>query len=225
VKSEFQVRIRHDKPLPTSLFLLAEKYPEVFLDIEVWRPFPKYPVYEVSSLGNVRRVPGLARRLDGRQSFVRGGPIRLSRLPSGYLNWGPSVGGKQASELVHRAVAAAFYGPQPGLVVRHINGVRDDNRLLNLEWGTFAENEADKVRHGTAPRGERAGAAKLTAVQVAQIKLDGRSSALLAREYGVSPGQIWRIRSGRAWAYSNGCEVGVTATLAELPKEPGAQEK
>jgi hypothetical protein len=27
------------------------------------------------------------------------------------------------------------------------------------------------------------------------------------------------------WAYSQGCEVGVTATLAELPKEPGREEK
>lgn len=44
---------------------------------------------------------------------------------------------------VHRLVCAAFHGLPPGddpLVVHHGNGDKEDNRAINLEWTTFAEN-------------------------------------------------------------------------------------
>src|SRR5262249_12949164 len=33
--------------------------------------------------------------------------------------------------------------------VRHLNGIRTDNRPENLAWGTKSENMQDAVRHGT----------------------------------------------------------------------------
>lgn len=51
---------------------------------------------------------------------------------------------------VHSVVCAAFIGPRPdGLVARHVNGDARDNRLVNLEYGTPAQNTADSIRHGT----------------------------------------------------------------------------
>lgn len=50
---------------------------------------------------------------------------------------------------VHILVAEAFHGPRPpGMEVRHLNGVKLDNRAENLRWGTDSENMLDIVRHG-----------------------------------------------------------------------------
>lgn len=43
--------------------------------------------------------------------------------------------------LLHRLIAAAFLGmPEDGEEVNHINGDKADNRVVNLEWVTHADN-------------------------------------------------------------------------------------
>ena len=50
---------------------------------------------------------------------------------------------------VHWLVAFAFLGPRPdGLEVRHLNGDKLDARLVNLAYGTHADNNRDTVAHG-----------------------------------------------------------------------------
>lgn len=74
----------------------------------------------------------------------------------------------------------------------------------HLRWASAAENEADKVLHGVASKGERHGRAKLSFQQVLAIReahASGSSSrADIAREYGMDPSHISAIVSGRAWA-------------------------
>ena len=71
-------------------------------------------------------------------SYVRGQFRLISESPDrrGYLNFRHFKGIK-----VHHAVLEAWGFPRPkGYECDHINGNRIDNRLVNLEWVTPAEN-------------------------------------------------------------------------------------
>jgi hypothetical protein len=104
-------------------------------------------------------------------------------------------------------VLEAFVGPRTdGQVMRHLDGDGTFNVPENLAWGTQAENIADAVRHGTAPRarGERNKKAKLDTDKVLEIRRrlgDGEGRRCLAREFGVTKSSIGFIAQRRSWAH------------------------
>jgi hypothetical protein len=107
------------------------------------------------------------------------------------------VGGRKTKQYIHRLVALAFHGEPPsGAVARHLDGNKLNNRAANLAWGAYAENTADSYRHGTMIRGEEHHAAKLTDLDVAEIKLRvsvGETQAAVARRFGVDPSHVCNL--------------------------------
>jgi hypothetical protein len=73
----------------------------------------------------------------------------------------------------------------------------------HLSWKTAMENSADRDKHGTLPRGERSGMAKLTEIQVRTIRtLEGKKSLNdLAFYFGVTPSTIGKIHKRHSWAW------------------------
>lgn len=103
-------------------------------------------------------------------------------------------GGGYEDRKLHILVLEAFVGPRPdGMVGRHKNDIKSDNRLDNLCWGTQSENAIDRVRHG------RGAQQKLTHDQRLEIKrrrMAGESGRALAREFGVSDQTVCSIYKG-----------------------------
>lgn len=111
------------------------------------------------------------------------------------------VGGKTRG--AHRISYEAHRGPIPqGGIVCH----KCDNRLCvnpdHLFLGTQADNVADRNAKGRQARGTKQGSAKLTEADVLAIRATPElSQRALARQYGVSQGQIYNVRSGKHWGH------------------------
>lgn len=172
--------------------------------MEEWRAVPGYENgYEVSSLGRVRswRVPGHANH---RRKTPR--LMKAVRKTEGYLVVTLHRQMTEEQVAIHRLVLMAFVGPQPsGTEGAHYDGDPSNNRLSNLRWATYGENQQDRRRHGRLPMGARVYNAKLDEKKVGDIRsryAAGRATGTkLAREYGVSHSVIYRVINRRGWAH------------------------
>jgi hypothetical protein len=146
---------------------------------------------------------------DARVNAKKPKPFQLSECvgSEGYPFVAIILNGKRITRPVHVLVCSAFHGPKPSAIheVRHLDGTRSNNDPTNLAWGTPAENEADKRRHGTAAIGSHHGIAKLNeeAVRILRIAIpQGLWNPVdAAKVFGVDPSVIRAIVAGRSWTH------------------------
>ncbi len=119
----------------------------------------------------------------------------LSAKPNkhGYIRVHLNMPSEHGSRSVHRLICEAFYGNAPHLQVNHKNGIKDDNRVENLEWCTPSENISHAIHVLKKKIGFQSG---LTTTQVRVIYLDSRRHHEIAKEYGVSRTTVTAIKSG-----------------------------
>jgi hypothetical protein len=109
---------------------------------------------------------------------------------------------------VHTLVCEAWNGPRPSddMHAAQYNGRPLDNTPANLRWATPGENNRDRLRHGTVPRGTAHHHAKLTMEKAVAIRaqLPGPRGTInrLAREFGECKTTITNIRDNVIWRES-----------------------
>jgi hypothetical protein len=178
--------------------------------MEIWKAIPDHEGrYEVSDLGRIRSVERTANYGRWGAGGIRNRKSNIRALsptgPGGYLACNVNVpGGKTVCLKAHLSVLKAFIGPCPsGMEGCHDDGKTGNNRLDNLRWDTKSNNNQDKNAHGTAQKGSRNGASKLTEAQVSDIKrrIPNETLGALASAFGVSITTIWFIKTGKKWAH------------------------
>lgn len=139
----------------------------------------------------LRRVA--AEETDECQVCPYGGPGRYGKISHQGKIWGAHV---LALHLDGRP-------PGPGQEARHLCGTSRCCNPRHLKPGTHAENEADKVDHGTLANrcGEEHHAARLTEDDVRAIRASSDSQRVLAARHGVSKRTIRRVQQGLAWRH------------------------
>ena len=123
--------------------------------------------------------------------YYEGKPKNCHRHCDGYLS--TKFSGK--SHLVHRLVADKYIpNPENKRTINHINGIKTDNRVSNLEWNTNGENMKHAYNTGLINQKHRR---KLTIDEVREIrsKYVPRKYTMkrLSDEYGMAECNIHNI--------------------------------
>jgi hypothetical protein len=168
-------------------------------DEELWLPIVGYEgLYEISSHGRVKSH--VAKRW--------GGGIKiLSPVPNGngYVKVTLRDRGRDKRCYIHRLVASAFLpNPLDLPEVNHLDGVRDNNNLSNLEWVDKKSNALHNTINLNKNRGEKHGNSKLTEEDVFKIRkllAQGYSSKWVSNLSPVKRQCISAIGSGKLWGW------------------------
>ena len=157
--------------------------------MEIWKPVVGFEdLYAVSNFGRIKRT---AR---GKGTYP-GRIVKKSNHSAGYDAVNLSDGSSRHYILVHRLVCEAFYGSPPTdrHEVAHKDGNKKNNRLANLRWATPAENTYDNFINGTSNGKSSDERRILSDEDVKSIRQDKRKSHEVAKDYGVTPGNITAI--------------------------------
>lgn len=167
---------------------------------ERWLPVVGYEgKYEVSDSGRVKSLT------------YRGHPRTPPRLLKGeidrcgYVRICLTRNGEERKKFLHLLVMEAFVGPCPtGLETCHEDGNSLNCMRSNLVYGTHSRNMLDKARHGTSSRGEANIRAKLTSVQVAEIRSrfrQGEPAKAVQAAYPIALSGLYKIKYRETWRH------------------------
>lgn len=128
--------------------------------------------------------------------------------PLGYVDVQPRVApGRYPLIRAHRVIWESVHGEIPDLMqINHIDGVKSNNRLANLELVTARQNIKHALTSGLRLplAGARNGQSKLTDEQVVEIRrliAQRVSQTLIAERFGIEQSLVSQIKRGRAWRH------------------------
>ena len=166
---------------------------------EIWKFLPEYnEIYMISNFGRIK---------NNKTNYI----MILKPDKFGYIR--KRIRNK--CYLVHRLVAKAFI---PNIYnkkeVNHINGIKSDNRVENLEWSTARENilhayktglnEGSRKASSLRTRGENHRNSKLKEADVLNIRKlrkMGEKVTNLANKYNICTSTVTEICNRKLWKH------------------------
>ena len=174
--------------------------------IEIWKDITGYEsLYQVSNTGKVKSLERVS-IFNNSTGLKKERFLKDSSSSERYSKVKLSKNSIETPFLVHRLVAKAFLeNPNNKKEVNHINGIKNDNRVENLEWATRSENtiHAFETKLKISQKGSEHGNAKLNEFQVLEIREIGRSKQLkeIADIYNVDKSLISLVLLRKAWKH------------------------
>jgi len=179
------------------------------MENEVWKDVGGFEgAYQVSNLGRVRSLTRVITSKYKKSNRTRVTIGRTLKCNPGKLGY-PMASIRDRAEKVHRLVAKAFIpNPDNKPFVNHKNGIKNDNRVENLEWVTFAENIQHAYDIGLLVRvgkkGVESNLTKLSPKEVIEIRKIWVSGSRprqidIANMFGISRRNVAMIVQRKTW--------------------------
>ena len=154
---------------------------------EIWKDIEGYEgIYQVSNLGNIYSI--------------KRSKIKSIRQIKGYSMVNLCNNYKERLTSVHRLIAIHFIpNIENKSQINHINGIKNDNRIENLEWCTSKENIHHAHKLGLKNKNR-----KLTSDDVLNLRKDhinNISNKDLSIKYNIHIRTVSKIIRKLLWSY------------------------
>lgn len=179
--------------------------------MEIWKDIKDYEgLYLISNMGNVKSIERLVpNNINGGKRIIKERILKNVNDFYGYYQVNLHKDSIKKRAIVHRLVAEAFLEnlnnkPQ----VNHVNGIKTDNRDINLEWCSSSENIKHAYRTGLRKTGNpKIGGinnhkAKLTESDVLNIREKAHLGLkYLSKQFCISKSNINAIINKKIWKH------------------------
>ena len=177
--------------------------------MEIWKDVKGYEgLYQVSNLGKVKSLKKIITTKKGWFLPKKECVLKYKKGNHGYIRVMLYKNKKGISFGVHKLVIIAFIpNPENKPEPNHKNGIKTDNRVVNLEWVTKSENAIHSYKMGLQKplRGSDVKTSNVTNSEVLEIrrkyKWNVYTMEMLAKEYNMSRSGIFYIVKRLTWTH------------------------
>ena len=155
---------------------------------EIWKDIPGYEgCYQASNLGRIKSLERKIEYNNQEDRILKEKIMKLNPTSRGYIRISLCKKGRSRSHFVHRLIVSAFIG-ESNLQVNHIDGVKTNNNIDNLEYVTPQENVSHAVETGLIKNNS-----KINKVHIIKDYQSGYRLRELEKKYHTSHHDIRKI--------------------------------